>query len=117
MRVSFNDLLLLCFCTDELLLITVLACFKVTKEAIPADNDKVLSSVFCTLFLSSLSHELHLLTVVFVFGLGGVSLSDNAGCDGSEVLFVCFEVLSVALKTTGGESDVDTLGLLELQQL
>ena len=115
LRVNFNDLLLLCFCTALLLLTNV------SFLALP-ENDSEFSSSFSTLSLSRPSHETHLLTVVFAndICLAGNSLLGDPGCDDDDVSTassVCVELSFVVLTVTGGESDVDNLSLFELTLL
>ena len=71
LRVSFKDLLLLCFCTDLLLLTTVSF----------LGNDNEFSLISCIVSLSKPSHETHLLTGVFLneVSLTGESFLDDFG--------------------------------------
>ena len=110
LRVSFKDLLLLCFCTDLLLSTTVSFLGNVNEFSV----------ISCILSFSRPSHDTHLLTVALLneICLTEESLLDDNGCSDDNIstaLSVCVELSFVVLKTTGGESDVDNLSLLELK--
>ena len=112
LRVSFNDLLLLCCRTDVLLSTTASFLFKDIELM-----DNGFSSVFCGLSPCGASYEDDLLTVIFFKKLRLVDVSSlvNSGGDNKPcTLSVCVEMSLVVLGIIGGESDVDNLGFLIL---
>ena len=113
LRVSFNDLLLLCFRTEVLLSTTASFLF---KDIEPMHNG--FSSVFCGLSPCGGSYDDDLLTVIFFNKHRLVDASslvssggDNKVCTLSSV---CVEMSLVVLGIIGGESDIDNLGFLIL---